>query len=280
MNGTCSAAFADPNCAKYNQNGDCSICSAKYYKRSGVCTRVSPLCKTYNTNSGNCLTCYPGYYLAGGACWAGNDPNLDPNCNLRSLSGSCLQCIASYYLSENGYCTAANPLCRTFNISTGACLTCYQGYIISGKTCVLATGDNTDPNCFKFLPSGLCEQCYVSFFPSAGVCKQVNQLCRTANYTDGTCLSCYPGYTLSSGNCIIPQIYNQQAQDPYCTSFSGDKCAKCRQGYYVQGGVCSLIDSQCQIFDYQNSRCAQCYQGYTLSEVGCKLQAQAVIAFC
>ena len=156
MNGQCSQAFADPNCAKYDEQGGCLVCSDKYYKMAGVCTRVSALCKTYNPITGSCLTCYPGYYLAGGACWTGNDPNLDPNCNLRSITGSCLQCRASYYLGDNGYCRAANPLCRTFNISTGNCLTCYKGYVVKDSTCALATSDTTDPNCLTFLPSGLC----------------------------------------------------------------------------------------------------------------------------
>lgn len=154
--GLCLAAYADPFCAVYDQNGVCLNCSVKYYMMKGVCTRVSPLCRTYNINTGSCLTCYPGYYLAGGACWAGNDPNVDPNCNLRSLTGACLQCISSYYLADNGYCKAANPLCRTFNISTGSCLTCYSGYVIKDSTCALASSGSTDPNCLKFLASGLC----------------------------------------------------------------------------------------------------------------------------
>lgn len=257
------------------------VCSEKYYKMAGVCTRVSALCKTYNPESGSCLTCYPGYYLAGGACWTGNDPNLDPNCNLRSITGGCLQCQASYYLGDNGYCKAANPLCKTFNISSGNCLTCYKGYVVKGTTCALATSDTTDPNCLKFLPSGLCSECYVSFYPSAGVCKQVNPLCRSANYTDGACLSCYPGYTLTKGACIIPNIYNQQAQDPYCLSFDeSNKCTQCRQGYYASNGVCGLIDSQCKIFDHSQGKCIECYQGYTLSAQGCGLQAQTIISFC
>ena len=161
------------------------------------CTRVSPLCKTYSISSGSCLSCYPGYYLAGGACWAGNDPNLDPNCNLRSLKGTCLQCIASYYLNSNGYCTVANPLCRTYNLTNGHCLSCYKGYTVSGESCVVESSGSTDVNCLKFTSSGECEQCYVSFYVSNGICMQMNDLCRSVDQTDGRCLSCYPGYTLS-----------------------------------------------------------------------------------
>jgi hypothetical protein len=279
-NGSCDSTLADPNCAKYDSQGGCLTCSQKYYKMAGVCTRVSPLCKTYSIESGSCLSCYPGYYLAGGACWAGNDPNLDPNCNLRSLSGECLQCVPSYYLSSNGYCRAANPLCRTFSASSGACLTCYQGYEVRNNTCALASSPSSDPHCLTFLPSGLCLACYASFYPSAGVCKQVNPLCRTANLTDGLCLSCYPGYALSAGSCVIPSLYSQQAQDPYCLTFEGEQCSRCRQGYFPSLGVCALVDPQCQIFDYANSRCSQCYNGYELTEAGCGVQAQALIAFC
>lgn len=274
------AAYSDPNCARYDQNGVCLNCSAKYYMMQGACTRVSPLCKTYSTSSGSCLTCYPGYYLAGGACWAGNDPNLDPNCNLRGTTGECLQCIASYYISSNGYCKASDPLCKTFNRTNGHCLTCYKGYVLKETVCAMETTGVTDPNCLKFLPSGLCQECYTSFYVLGGVCKEVNPLCKTSNSSDGTCLSCYPGYSLSNGFCIIPVTYSQQATDPYCLSFIKDQCASCQKGYFVQGGTCSIVDPQCQQFDYVQGRCLQCYQGYTLNEWGCNVQAQAVIAFC
>ena len=256
---------------KYDKNGGCEVCSGQYYKRGGVCTRISPLCKTYSTSSGYCLSCYPGYYLAGGACWAGNDPNLDPNCNLRSLSGSCLQCVPRYYLSRNGHCKPVNPLCKTFDIANGACLSCYKGYVIKGDTCALASSGVTYPNCLRFDSQGKCKKCYTSFYVYGGVCKQINPLCKSANTTDGTCLTCYPGYSLSKGNCVIPNIYYQQTQDPYCVTFDSQKCVVCRKGYYVQNGYCATVDPQCQHFDYAASRCISCYRGYVLSAYGCNL---------
>lgn len=112
------------------------------------------------------------------------------------------------------------------------------------------------------------------------MCLEVNTLCRTANYSDGSCLSCYPGYSLSRGSCVIPVSFSQQANDPYCATFQNGACILCRHGYYVQNGICGLVDPQCQNFDYKESRCLQCYQGYTLMEWGCSIEAQAVISYC
>ena len=222
---------------------------------------MSPLCRTYNTTNGSCLSCYPGYYLAGGACWAGNDPNADPNCNLRSLNGSCLQCTGGYFVASNGYCRAVNPLCKTFNNTSGDCLSCYSGYIIQNKTCALGNG-NADPNCLTFADKGGCLQCYSGFYISASICKQVNQLCKTTNYSDGSCLSCYPGYSLLQGNCVIPNNYNFQAQNPYCSVFNNSQCVKCQTGYYLTNTSCTMIDPQCQNFDKEQGKCITCYKGY------------------
>lgn len=38
-----------------------------------------------------------------------------------------------------------------------------------------------------------------------GKCEKLNILCQASNLQTGACLSCYQGYTLASGNCIIGQ---------------------------------------------------------------------------
>lgn len=58
---------SSPNCASY-VNGICVRCSQSSYFLNGNCIPVSPLCRTYDNYTGNCLSCYNGYYLQGSNC--------------------------------------------------------------------------------------------------------------------------------------------------------------------------------------------------------------------
>jgi hypothetical protein len=49
--------------------------------------------------------------------------------------------------SNTGKCRQISPLCKTFSPNTGACLTCFPGYIISGSACITSTASNSDANC-------------------------------------------------------------------------------------------------------------------------------------
>jgi len=241
-NGQCLVSYTDANCIKFTSAGQCLNCSSRFFMKYGVCTPINPLCKTYNTTTGNCLTCYPGYFLNAnlGNCSIGADPNLDPFCKIKDANSKCTQCYPNYYLSANGSCPLSNPLCKTINNTNGDCLTCYPGYIVKDKTCIIPTASDADANCIKFYSSGNCSSCYVGYYILNGVCTKINILCKTYNLVNGYCLSCYPGYTLyPNGQCNIPQSYSLQASDPYCTSYSGVLCQSCIQGYYVgSSGTC------------------------------------------
>lgn len=174
-------------------NGTCKTCSSRFYMRNSFCTPINPLCKTFNISTGNCLSCYPGYYLSNGGCFIGADPNTDINCKLKDNLNRCLQCYSNYFLATNLTCVLANPLCKTLNITSGACLTCYPGYTLVDSDCVISNSNNSDPNCISRQNSD-CKECYIGYFLSKGVCTKINSLCKTYNKTNGACLSCYPGY--------------------------------------------------------------------------------------
>ena len=58
----------DPNCVRMLGN-KCTACANYFYlPDSGVCTRVNPLCLTYNEKTGACESCFDGYYLSGTIC--------------------------------------------------------------------------------------------------------------------------------------------------------------------------------------------------------------------
>jgi len=57
---------------------------------------------------------------------------LDSNCNIGDNYNFCLKCKTGYYINT-GNCLKASDQCKTFNVNTGACETCYDGFIIQNR---------------------------------------------------------------------------------------------------------------------------------------------------
>lgn len=53
----------DPNCLKFDCDGNCICCNKTYYldDETQLCTQVSVMCATWCEKTGKCLTCFPGY---------------------------------------------------------------------------------------------------------------------------------------------------------------------------------------------------------------------------
>jgi hypothetical protein len=131
-----------------------------------------------------------------------NTGNKDPNC-IKQANDGCIECSQNYYyFSENKTCIAVNPQCKTYNSQAGFCLSCFSGYVLLNGSCIIS--NNLDPNC-KVASNGLCSQCFSGYFYSISYqkCIPLNPLCKTSNTTDGSCLSCYPGYTIVNKGCSI-----------------------------------------------------------------------------
>jgi hypothetical protein len=117
--------FLDPNCNKCAPNSNqCVLCAINYYLFNGVCKQVNPLCRTYNRDNGNCLSCYQGYIL---------DISTQPiSCSINKINN-----------------------CKTYDRNNGNCLTCYSGYYLSDGNCRQYTTIQ-DPYCTRIGPKG-CE---------------------------------------------------------------------------------------------------------------------------
>lgn len=116
-------------CKTYDSNGVCTACSTRYYLDAGkICQPVNPNCDTYDTVTGGCLSCYPGFGLIENTCLPGIvSSSFDPNCN--TFNGSlCAKCSNGFFLNAQGKCQGVDPTCKTFNTSTGECLSCFSGY--------------------------------------------------------------------------------------------------------------------------------------------------------
>lgn len=172
----------------------------------GKCKQVSPLCKTFNSTNGACRSCFSGYIIVGAACILRNSSNSDSNCE--SLVNSvCQKCYNGYFLSLFNICTQSNPLCKTFDHSNGACLSCYPGYSLSAGNCILGVSPtgSKDPNCKTSDASGVCAACYTGYYLTPqNNCLKLNPLCKTYTAAFNACDSCYDGYVLFNGTCVIP----------------------------------------------------------------------------
>jgi proprotein convertase subtilisin/kexin type 5 len=51
------------NCAKISPENKCLTCYFGFYLSGGECKIVDPLCRTFDSGSGACTSCYSGYFL-------------------------------------------------------------------------------------------------------------------------------------------------------------------------------------------------------------------------
>jgi hypothetical protein len=95
--------------------------------------------------------------LQGVMCAVAAASNTDVNCATFN-NGMCVNCSKGYYLSQQGPCIQFNPLCKTSDPQTGACLSCYPGYALSAGSCLVGNGPTTsgDVNCKTSGPTGSC----------------------------------------------------------------------------------------------------------------------------
>ena len=137
----------------------------------------------------------------------------DTLCQVFDSAGACKACVwRSVFNAQKKY-VEVNPQCNTFNNATGACTSCYGGYILNGGNCLVDKSEagsgsalSGDANCRKADKGGKCQECSFRYILNAkGVCEQISDFCNTFDST-GTCTSCYKGYVLlKNGNCVVPE---------------------------------------------------------------------------
>jgi hypothetical protein len=65
-------------CTVATPQGICYACHNRYYLVGKQCNLVNPLCNTYNSTNGQCLSCFKGYILNNQLCV--KDSPIDPYC--------------------------------------------------------------------------------------------------------------------------------------------------------------------------------------------------------
>lgn len=253
-----STGSGDPNCREANVNEICLECFSGYFLTVGRrCQRMDPLCRTYTPNNASCVTCYEGYTERNGECLISSqvpDANNDPYC-IKADGQRCVECAQGYYMDSDGVCQQLNPLCRNSDMTNGACLSCYEGYEVSGVTCVVAAPINI-PYCVT-VSNRVCIECINGYYTEDGGCSLANTLCASYDPTNGDCFSCVPGYVFQEGECIYPSM----GVDPQCAYYTNSFCSRCNPGYALINYVCGEVDPDCLDFDEPNNSCRECRDG-------------------
>jgi len=227
------------------------------------------LCKIYDVNF-NCQFCIRDHYLNNGACVAINYSNLISGCNIYANLTTCNQCDNGLFLSNNGQvCAAGSPVsgCVAY-LSQTVCATCQAGWALSNGVCT------NIPNCLLVSSQGTCTTCASGYYGSTGgVCVQVGVLIANCQMysSNATCSQCSLGFALSvdSSTCFSGSQVSQQV-DSNCVSLlvnNGQKCAVCREGYFLKNNACQQLDAtdSCFIFNPDNTaQCWVCMAGHSM----------------
>ena len=136
-------------------------------------------------------------------------------------------------------CAPVHPLCKDFNTTTGACLSCYPYYQLSGTRCEPIA--QPDPYCLAY-EGNACSSCSQGYYISNGKCQQINPSCRTSNSSTGECLSCYEGYVLRNAGC--------SRSDSNCRTFNAEeRCEFCVEWFYPLNGICTPVSPLCKTYN-------------------------------
>ena len=308
-NGACNQAavqaLSDLACALWNANNNiCLQCSNRYYYNGKQCVPVNDQCNTWDSSSGRCTTCYNGYDLQlDGTCQLStkNSAPSDLGCGTWDWKNlKCLQCSNNWVFNSNGVCVPVSDQCNTFD-SRGNCVSCYVGYNLQNGKCFLApTQAPSDLGCGNWdWKNQKCLQCSNNWvFNDKGVCIPVSDQCNTFD-SRGNCVTCYKGYNLVSGKCVLAPlqnvadagcgvwdwenqvckqcsarwVFNNQNKcvpiNDNCQQWDNNgACTSCYAGYVLQGGKCTQGNSLCQSSN-SNGACTSCYSGYILDNGSC-----------
>jgi len=220
--------------------------------------------------------------------------SIFPYCSIFS-GNTCTSCLLGYYLAA-GVCSPASSLCYTYDMKNGNCTNCYNGYTLSGPTCISSTATNanatnatttnttTTPNATitntTITPNTTTtsnSSCSIGFYlnNNTGICTQVDPSCNTYNPNTGECLSCYTGSTLSGSICVF-----LSSIDPNCNTFSGLTCTDCYNGFFIgSSGLCTPANPICQNYSMTTGQCLSCHTGYELNGTTC-VQLSTLVPDC
>jgi hypothetical protein len=167
----------NPLCFLWSSD-NCLVCGTwSYFDSRNICQPVDTQCRTYNSSSGQCTSCYKGWKLNKGVC--SYYSSADPNCKTFNLKEVCTACFPGYFYNQaNARCQLVNKLCNGSD-TKGNCLKCFKGFTLRYGQCVVLTS-----NCYAYDENGSCSVCEKGYHvTSIYACVLNRQNCQTYNST-------------------------------------------------------------------------------------------------
>ena len=212
-------------------------------------------CKTCNSSSTFCLSCYEGYDLIlNNTCVICSEP-----CKTCSDENICSSCIDNYFLLS-GICYECNISCLTIKDDNCRCDSCEEGYYLYNFQCLIC-----DSNCKSCENDSInCVTCENgNYLTSNRTCEICDSNCKTCSGTSTYCLSCDVGYYLNSNNtCIL-------CSEPCKTCLSSSICLTCIDNYFLLSNKCYECNFNCKETENDNCKCKSCEDGYYLLNYQC-----------
>ncbi len=174
---------------------------------------------------------------------------------MQMISSICVNCSDGYFIGSTGLCTQVDPYCKSYNKTNGACLSCYDGFTLTGTKCLLSVVVNIPYCTSRSSSNGACLECMDGYYLSNNSCKSVSITCGTYNKQNGQCTSCISGYFFQNNDCILPAFGIDQA----CTYYTNGYCTQCARGYYLSNFMCVEVNRFCTDFNYNTNTCNNCF---------------------
>jgi hypothetical protein len=108
------------------------------------------------------------------------------------------------------------------------------------------------------------------------ICVIVTDLCKTYNADSSVCTSCFKGYDLKDGSCILSASNNAKPSDLGCSSWDWDQqiCLACSKGFvFNPNKICVAVSDHCATYDIKSGACTSCFKGYDLENGLCKFSS-------
>ncbi|EAR81858.2 zinc finger lsd1 subclass family protein (macronuclear) [Tetrahymena thermophila SB210] len=274
---TCSP-ICDPlckTCVKPLNKNSCLSCFDQYYLFNDECLQCSPPCLTCINTNLNCLSCIDNYIYndSSNQCL----PNCPQNCqnctpnNIQSNTSSensnffiCIQCQDGYFLDQNKNCQNCQQPCLNCQNQATNCTKCIQNYQLNAQNNLcIPQCDISCSTCSLPYDLNSCLSCFDGFYLKSGQCLQCTQPCKSCQFNDTYCTSCIQYYGLNSATNSCYLLCPIGCKE--CNNLNNQSsCISCIDGYYLTNGQCLPCQSPCSTCENDAQNCLTCIKYYKL----------------
>ena len=256
----CKYIYSDDfkNCKEINkEKGICDICEEGFFQNTGdkKCTQID---HCQESIYGNCISCFPGYYLnkKNNTCLL--KENNFSYCSQTLDGENCELCDEYHYFDENGKCAYSGYCVESQN---GKCKKCLPNYYLASTNSVCSTEEHCS---YGDVDTGLCNTCdedgyyldYQDYKCKSN--KEENDFMNCTRVFEGKCTQCIFGYKLTNDSkCTI--TYN-------CLKAENGTCISCQNKYYLG------LDHKCTnvehcIYSNEFEICLECEDNYYYNQL-------------